>query len=126
MKVTVWEYPAYDLVSSAEEYNILAFKKNVLDFIQKSEIKVGDWNFIPGNAYKKIGIRRKTSSGYVYYDGEPLIYCGYYDGYILFTKDGNPLKYKDYIALFYAYRVVSNDALFTLNRAGSGRILEMN
>lgn len=125
MKVKVWFYDAYDLISPGGEYNILGFKENVLLFIDKKEIKVGEWIFVPNKPYTEIGLKRKTSAGFVYYSGDPIFYYGYYDGYLLFTKNEKPEKYENYIAVFFTFRLISTNHLFTLNRSGAGRILEM-
>lgn len=125
MKVKVWDYNTYDLISPCGEYNILGFKEDVLLFIDRSEIRVGEWLFVPGSFYTQIGLRRKTSAGFVYYSGDPIFYYGYYDGYLLFIKGKQPEKFENYIAVFIAFRIMSTNHLFTLNKAGAGRVLEM-
>lgn len=120
--ITVWNHSeTYDLASCCDMWNLLAFKK--LSFLFRKPIQIGKHLFIPGQQFGEIGNRKKTSAGFSFYWGEPLTFEGVYDSFLLFRR--NPMATQEpYIALFYAYKIVSKDHLLTLNEVGSARIIE--
>jgi len=124
---TVWNHDQFfDIASCTSRYNLLLLKKHT--YYHRRKIKIGDLTFIPGIAYTKIGNGKKSSSGFTFYDGEPLIYQGIYNGYLLFTKKLMPDAYQmGYVALFYTFAIVpKHDCLLTLNPQNCPRLINLN
>lgn len=123
----IWDYGFFDLISFTSSYNIIALKTTVIDLILIEPVKMGKkTEFVPGNNYTRIGNNRNTSSGWTYYDGEPIQFYGRFQDFLLFTKSGEPLKEHGYTALFFCFRILNENNLFTVNRAGSGRVIELD
>lgn len=122
--VTVWsKSDTYDHGAITQEWNLLLFKKHT--FIIRRSVQVGKTTFTPGTKYGTIGSPKKTSAGFVYYQGEPLKYVGVYDGFLLFERDRMPKPHPNYVAFFYAFFILDKNNLFTLTHSGAGRIMEM-
>lgn len=120
--ITVWNHSAtYDIASCCDMWNLLAFKKP--SYIFRKSIQIGKHTFIPGHQYEEIGNRKKTSAGFSFYWGEPLTFEGVHDSFLLFIRNPMAIQYP-YVALFYAYQIISKDHLLTLNEVGSPRIIE--
>lgn len=123
----IWDYDTFDIISYTSSYNIIGFKFDIIDFILVEPVKMGtSTTFIPGHSYTRIGNNRNTSSGWTYYDGEPIQFYGRFQDFILFTKSGELIIEEGYTALFFCFRILNENNLFTVNRAGSGRLIELD
>lgn len=129
MKVQVWHHEGYDIAVplGVDEYNFLCFTEDIEMFIKRESVVVGDYKFTPGNTYSKFGNHKKTSSGFIWYDGEPIEFIGHYDGYLLFTKPNNKCEGKNgYISIYFAWAFHQKPPiLITVNSSGAGRVIEM-
>lgn len=129
MKVTVWNHSEIiDIAAHVPMYNYICFKKPAAGLIDPEPVTIGEFNFIPGKEYEQIGFYNKTSSGYTFYQGEPIVYNGRFEDYILFSLKSGEIDGKDqgYENVFFGFRLCSEiNCLFTLNHAGAGRIIEM-
>lgn len=125
MSATVYHYDNYDIATYSGSYNIMLSKEQIP--IINENRKVGKIEFIVGEKYTKIGTNKLTSSGYTFYDGEPLIFKGHYDDYILFEKESHPSVPKDYLQFYYCFKIMKakEGCLFTVNHAGAGRIINL-
>lgn len=128
--INIWnEGPIHDLGAwvGIDEYNVFLFKvPNWPDYIEPNNIQIGDWHFIIGNEYTRIGHQHKTSAGYTWFHGkEPIIYMGMYKQYLLFKRKGREVQTVDeYTALLTCFQNISNICLFTTNHCNAGRIIE--
>lgn len=71
--------------------------QNFQDRIKREPLDMTSIVFIPGEKYSRFGSNRKTSSGFVWWDGEPLTFHGTYTDsqgqiHALFTTDEGPMN----------------------------------
>lgn len=129
MRVNVWDHGEnYDIAApgDATPCNYLCFKRDVLKDIKQEPIEIGVYRFEPGEAYTRFGSKKKTSASFAYYEGEPLIYYGHYEDYILFTKTGDPVaNFENYLYIFFAWSYFDDSLLF-LTYSNCARIIEMD
>jgi len=122
----------YDIIApsaSSGYYQIFALKSAASEvFIdKKTPLKIGDYEFIPGQKYSEFGSTKKTSAGFISYKGEPLTFVGTYKNNALFVDDrgpmydvcGNPLSY-------WSWRFNIEFAIFiATTHQCAGRVMEM-
>ena len=96
-------------------------------FINRTKLTVGYMAFIPGEWYPRFGSNKKTSAGYIYYDGEPLQFVGTYRDNALFVREGGPFEYEEFQLCYFSWSFSRRlKAFFATNHACAGRVMEMN
>jgi hypothetical protein len=113
--------------SSRGYYQILAFKvEDWADLIDRRVLEIGEYRFVPGEQYSKFGKTKKTSAGFISYDGEPLTFVGVFEEHALFTRGDSPFSHGDFVACFWSW-IYSTDppAFFATTAQRSGRAMEL-
>jgi hypothetical protein len=127
MKVTIWHEKGFDVASCSDYFNYFCMLDDLSGKIEKTKINVGIFTFIPGEKYSRFGSSKKTSAGWIFYKGEALQYVGRYKDYMLFSRDGKPMKLENYQGIYFCWQIMKDvDCLFAINESGSGRVMEMN
>lgn len=106
-------------------YEILAIReRGEMARIEHRELRVGVYHFVPGEAYERFGSNRRTSAGFVWYDGEPIEFVGTWRNFALFKPPGCDLECRGYAGVFWSW-IYSDEtpAFYTMNASGGGRVM---
>ena len=75
----------YDTICISQSngyYQVFALKALESEvFIDRSPLRIGYMEFVPGQKYPRFGSNKKTSAGFISYDGVPLVFVGTYRGH---------------------------------------------
>lgn len=112
---------------AAGHYEVLAFKDlREVTRIRRERLVIGAHVFEPGQEYERFGSTRKTSAGYIHYDGEPLTFIGTWRDYALFGRDGAGIPLEEHAIGFYAWKFCLETRIFiAVNASNAGRVMEM-
>lgn len=100
------------------------------DHIDRVPLDMGSVVFVPGESYSRFGSDRKTSSGYVWWDGEPLTFQGTYTDseggvHALFTQASGPMGALEYRECYWSWNCIPESKLFVaITTACAGRVME--
>ena len=109
--------------------HVVAFKKReYANRIVRKPLTIGAYTFEPGKSYSKFGSDRKTSAGFIRYEGESLEFVGTYLESALFVKEGQgPFEACEYPVCYWGWIFdVGLKVFITITDVSSGRVMEMD
>jgi hypothetical protein len=114
---THYEYDdIYDIlspVSSGGVYHVFALKaRSYRSFISRRPLEIGSAKFEPGEAYSRFGSDKKTSAGFVWYDGGPLTFTGTYKNNALFESPEGPFEFMEFSACYWSWEFSLEHSMF--------------
>ncbi len=121
----------FDLIGmsgSGGYYHVFALKSLAMEvFIDRTPLRIGYMEFIPGQSYPRFGSNKKTSAGFVSYDGVPLRFVGTYLGHALFEEEDGPFPFETYPRCYWSWRFsLEFEVFYAVTSQSAVRQMEMD
>lgn len=123
----------FDTIALASMGCIEIFATNIPDFqwrIVREPLDMKMVVFVPGEKYSRFGSDMKKSSGFVWWDGEPLMFVGTYTDtegqmHALFQTDEGPMNELGYENCYWSWKAMPEHNIFVcVTHACAGRVME--